>query len=193
MIAMASDSGSNNLTLGVELKHQLHEHDSTSHWNSTTMHIFCVCHKTGLIVHAGLDALGISPKRHRHAALLNFPNLDAMECVAEEDEGEIVIDIDLAETQKSNDESEDDDQDHGIGNLLDSDDNVNEEAQDEPPTPDVDDEEDVEDPEPPQEAIGRLKKGLPRTRMARLIRNVSLTFTVIIISFSFLLLTCFFS
>lgn len=155
------------MTLGTELHRQFLEHDPTCHWKPKTMHVFCICHKTGLIVHAGLDALGIKPKRHRHATLANFPNIDAMESVAEEDES-IVIDVEEPGKSTSNNlESEDDDRD--IGRLLDSDD---EDEGEEEESDNIDDE-DPEDPEPPHATASRSKKGLAGTRMARLIKNVS--------------------
>jgi hypothetical protein len=90
MLANVSDSGSNNFTLEREMHRQLSKqglqsgHDFA--WNPKKMAIRCFCHKMGLIVKAGLDALGMKPQRVQHSTLGRFPQLEVMAVIHEDDE-----------------------------------------------------------------------------------------------------------
>lgn len=88
MLASVSDSGSNNIAR--ELHRQLEEESLISdhhlRWNPGSMSIRCFCHKMGLIVNAGLDAVGMKPRRVRHSNLGRFPEVQLMAVINEEDE-----------------------------------------------------------------------------------------------------------
>jgi hypothetical protein len=117
MLASVSDSGSNNFTMAREMQRQLKEEgyksDHSLQWDPKSMSIRCFCHKMGLIVKAGIDALGMKPRRVRHDTLGRFPPVGVMAVIDEEDE-EVVDETEGsgcndAETESDDDESDDDD------------------------------------------------------------------------------------
>lgn len=115
MLASVSDSGSNNFTMAREMQRQLTEEgykvDHILQWDPKSMSIRCFCHKMGLIVKAGLDALGMKPRRVRHATLGRFPPVGVMAVIDEEDE-EVVDETEPSGSKyadSDDDESDDDD------------------------------------------------------------------------------------
>lgn len=104
MLALVTDSGSNNFTMAPQIQKLLEDHAEAKSkdgdlcqfdWDSMTMHIRCMSHKIGLIVNGGLDALGIGTKRVRHAGLINFPSFEAMDVIEEEDEDAVLPEADI--------------------------------------------------------------------------------------------------
>ena len=61
MLFQTTDSGSNNNTMAKTMQNQLKDLDEMANfeWDYRTMHIKCFCHKTALVVNAGLKALGL--------------------------------------------------------------------------------------------------------------------------------------
>lgn len=90
MFASCSDSGSNNFTMAREMHRQLQDESIDANhqlaWEPTTMTIRCFCHKMGLIVKAGIDALGLKPLFIRHSTLGRFPPVQHMAVINEQEE-----------------------------------------------------------------------------------------------------------
>lgn len=188
MLSLVTDLGSNNFTMAPEIQKQLEDHAeakraegnfSDFEWDSVTMHVRCMAHKVGLIVNAGLDALGIGTKRIRHATIGNFPAFEAMDTIEEEGEDETELpesDVAaLAETLENPAviSADDSDIENEPEELSWSDD----------PDPDSEPEDDeIEDDEPPTRHIELKRAGRRPTDLHTLTADVSFS---IMLSVSF--------
>lgn len=136
MLANVSDSGSNNFTLECEMHQQLYKEGLQSGhnfgWKPKLMSVRCFCHKMGLIVKAGLDALGMKPLRVRHSGLGRFPAIEALAVIEEEDKAESNsqdidsddgADLDGADLESNDSSNADDDE---TSSIVDPDEEDNE-------------------------------------------------------------------
>lgn len=114
MLAHSTDSASNNVTLAAEMHSQLQEHDvnvysSEYTWDPETMHIKCMCHKIGLIVNAGIAALGLPIVQQRHSVLGYFPSPENLPPIPEDEEIDPEILIGSGELDSGPDDEHDED------------------------------------------------------------------------------------
>lgn len=168
MLANVSDSGSNNFTLAREMHRQLYDEGLRSghhfRWKPKTMSIRCFCHKMGLIVKAGLDALGLKPQRIRHSMLGRFPPVELMASINEEDEPSGSEQVESTEIDEDSDGSDVDDLESVDSNDVDS--NADEEVADQ----------DEEEVEPSYYKNRKAAYLLGDTYMMQLTKDVSFPF-----------------
>jgi hypothetical protein len=100
-----------------QLEEEIFMADHQLTWNPKKILIWCFCHKMGLIVKAGLDALGMKLRRVRHSSLGRFPPVRVTAVIEEEED-----DVEVQDKGGDDEEisSEDDDRDSGYSSDLNS-------------------------------------------------------------------------